>query len=491
MVSMTVLTATSGLLIVLFVAILLFTANKLVNRQRETQKAGFLVADRQAPWLKTSFSISAAWVWAPALFVAAQQAYQNGWVGVFWFMVPNVLALILFSFFASRVRMQMQNGFTLSGYIREKLGPGTQKVYSACLLLLALLSFAVQLLAGGLVIATLTGLPYPAITVLLAIIAVAYSYYSGLKASLITGTIKMAAIFVIGVGVAVAVAASSHSVFAGLGGIDHNTFSLTSGAGVAVFWSFGLSTAIGLLSGPFGDQAMWQRAFAVKRGFVSRSFVVGAIMFAVVPLTMSILGFALAGAGVKVENLQLTNITAVITWLPNWVVVCFAVMVIIGLISTLDSNLCAASSIVGNDFSSRSEGSLRNARIAMVVLATLGVAVANIPGLTITKLFIIYGTLRASSFVPTVTVIATRLKLHGRSVSAGIITALVVGVPMSAYGNLNNKVAFIVGASITVLLVSGGISLGASYVNHRRGRRFEAPSSVGSAMDSALVTVEP
>ena len=452
------ISVTTGLLLIIGVAIGLFGINRIFNKHRETHKTGFLVADRSADWVKTSFSIAAAWVWAPALFIAAQQAYQNGWVGVFWFTVPNVLCLVLFAFFAQKIRDQMPQGFTLSGYIEEKYGKGTQRVYAFCLLLLSLLSFAVQLLAGGLVIATLTGLPYLLVTILFAVTAVIYAHWSGLKASLITGTVKMLALFVVGTLVAIFVAMNSGTVIAGLSSINGDVHSLFSGAGSAIFWSFGLSATIGLMSGPFGDQAFWQRAFAVKRKYVKRSFLVGSLLFAIVPLTMSVLGFALAGAGIEVDNLQLTNIAAITTWLPEWVLLFFVAAIIIGLLSTLDSSLCAAASIIGSDFS-KPHQSLRNARVSMLALALLGIAIANIPDLTIVKLFIIYGTLRASTLIPTLLIIGTRYEYNQRAISTGVIAALVVGLPLSAYGNMTGNVPYIVGGSIAVLVISGMVTV--------------------------------
>ena len=66
-----------------------------------------------------AFSVAAAWIWAPALFVSAETAYTQGWVGLFWFVIPNVSCLVLFSFFAAKLRDRFPSGFTLSGYMRN------------------------------------------------------------------------------------------------------------------------------------------------------------------------------------------------------------------------------------------------------------------------------------------------------------------------------------------------------------------------------------
>ena len=459
-------TTLDSLLIIFVSAAILLVANYLVNRRPETHKWSYMAANRNAGWIRVSFSVAAAWVWAPAFFVASQQAYQNGWVGVFWFTAPNILSLILFSFFAHKIRNQMPEGITLSDYMKDRYGPTTQKVYAFCMILLSLMSFAVQLLASGLLISYLTDLDYGLSTIILATIAAIYSYRSGIKASFVTGFIKIVSIIVIGFSAASLVALNSGTVIEGLSGVSGDMDSLISDSGMAVFWSFGLPALIGILSGPFADQAFWQRAFSVKKQYARRPFILGAVLYSITPITMSILGFAVAGAGMQVDNVQLVNLIAVETWLPVWMVKCFVAMIIIGLLSTLDSSLCAASSIVGNDFSSPHK-SLRNARMTIVVLAILGVGVANIPGLTIIGLFIIYGTLRSVSLIPTVLTIGTRLSLDRRGVSAGILGSLIVGLPISAYGNITGSVPFILGGSLVTIVISGVVTVIASRALNR------------------------
>ena len=73
-------------------------------RKHKKTKEEFLVANRSMPWLLTAFSMAATWVWAPSMFVASEKAYTQGLAGVFWFVVPNVLTLILFAFFANKMR---------------------------------------------------------------------------------------------------------------------------------------------------------------------------------------------------------------------------------------------------------------------------------------------------------------------------------------------------------------------------------------------------
>lgn len=467
---MDVLSPTSGWILMAAFGLFFFGATWLSVRrsgpgERES-KVGFLMAGRSLGWVKAAFSIAATWIWAPALFVAAQQGYQHGWVGVFWFTVPNVACLVIFAHFAKKARVMFPEGFTLSSAASARYSSRVQVLYLVALIGLSVASFAVQLLAGAVVVTALTGIPFGLVTLALSVVALSYTAYAGLRGSVITDWLQMLIIAVVGFGLALAVAivAGPSTLAAGVHGADGLYTSLTSGPGAAVFWSFGLSTTIGLLSGPFGDQSFWQRAWAVDQKDVGRSFVLGAAIFAVVPIVMASLGFAAAGGGLSVEDPQLTNLAAIVAWLPEWTVVLFLLYVFAGLVSTMSSQLSALSTFAGHDFSRLGDDELRvvrRARFAMVGLTFGAVLIASIPGIAVVQLFIFYGTLRACTLVPTVAMLSWRRELSERGAFWGIIGSLVVALPLSAYGNLAGVTWAIVAGSLAAIGISGlGVVLG-------------------------------
>ena len=97
----------------------------------------------------------------------------------------------------------------------------------------------------------------------------------------------------------------------------------------------------------------------------------------------------------------------------------------------------------------------------MVLLVVGGITIANIPGLTILYLFLFYGTLRASTLLPTV---ITLLKKDVSEVGMfwGIIASITVGLPIFAYGNIYRILPLIIGGSLFAVLASGIIVLAAS-----------------------------
>lgn len=460
---MALFTWDQGIWLIFGYAIIMFGIAKVWAGKSST-KDGFLVANRNIGSWTSAFSIASAWIWAPALFVSSQKAYEQGFAGFFWFIAPNVLTLIVFAYFAGKIRDKMPHGYTVSDFMGKRHSKRVQTLYLIQLVGVAVMCLAVQLLAGGKVIAKLTGLPFFAVTIFLAIIALSYSTVFGLRASFVTDKAKM--ILIYGVGLilvpwVVIEAGGAQSIADGLGGFKGTFGDLFSGDGAGVFWSFGLSSAIGLISGTFGDQAFWQRAFATDKKGVRSAFLKSALLFAIVPIFMSLLGFALAGDGVKVADPSLANVEAVLHYLPAWTVIPFILMLMSGMVSALDSHLTALGSIAGHDILDRMTSddeskSVSYARASMFITAIAAILIANIPDMQVLYLFLLYGTLRATTMLPTIYTLLSE-KVSEKGMFYGIITSFVVGLPIFAYGNFNKLTPWIVAGSLLSLLLSGVI----------------------------------
>lgn len=436
-------------------------------RKREQTKEEFLVANRRAPWLLAAFSMAATWVWAPAMFTAAEKAYTQGWVGVFWFVVPNILTLILFAFFANKMRKIRPEGWTFSDYIREKYSNRAHNMFLIESFGLQTCSLAVQLLAGATIFHKVTGLPFFWTTIILVAIPLLYSLTRGIRGNIASDFVKMGfivAVLLLGLPIMTS-NAGVDTFFNGLGGLTGDFGNFFDKTGIAVMLSFGIPTTIGLLSGTFGDQMFWQRVFAVKPNHVKRTMITAACIFGIVPIALSFFGFFAAGAELPIADTQLVNVGAVIAFTPKWFLYLFFLLILSGLISTVDSILCAVSSVAGHDIVNRIEektgmsfDSVRVARVAMIIVAILAVCVANIPGLTITYLFLFYGTLRSSVMLPTIFAIKG-YKMSESGLFYGILASIIIGLPIFAIGNLNGCVPMIVTGSLLTIGLSGAISL--------------------------------
>ena len=436
--------------------------------KKENNIERFCVGNRNTGWMVSALSIAATWIWAPALFTSTENAYTKGFAGLFWFLVPNVLCLILFIPVAKRIREEMPVGITLSGYMYGKYhSKAVKNIYLFQLGALSALSTGVQLLAGSKILSMLTGIPFAAMTVIMAVIAFSYSQFSGIKASILTDAVQMVFMLAASIGfVAFGVknGGGMETLVTGLGGAAGDAGSLFSKRGWEIFLGFGLPTTIGLISGPFGDQCFWQRAFCVRKDRIGRAFLVGALLFGIVPLSMGVLGFIGSGMGYVAADTGIINFELISTLFPEWAIIPFLFMIVSGLLSTIDSNLCAVSSLTTDIFEKKTLG---KTKFSMILLLAVGIAVANIPGLTVTHLFLMYGTLRAATLLPTVFTLKG-IKLTPQGVVAGIIAALIIGLPIFGYGNIQGIAAYKTAGSLLTVILSGAVALA---ISGKRGVR--------------------
>jgi urea-proton symporter len=472
-------------------AITLFFARRAA---RETME-GFLVASRHISWKLGAPSIAASWIWAPALFVSVQFAYEMGLPGLAWFLFPNMLALGLFGILAPKIRKLLPEGYTLPQWIKYRLNDErAHQIYLFPFFFYQLMAVTVQLFAGGNLVSLLTGIPLESSMVILAGIGLSYAIISGLRASIITDFIQIAAI-VIGLVVVIpwiiTATGGFETIANGLGGLAGNTNVFDPG----VAFSFGIVTAIGLIAGALSDQQYWQRSFAIKKNDLVKSFVLGALLFGLVPLALSALGFIAASPGIEVTlpagiDVSLIGVATVAQFLPPIALLLFVIMLLAGLSSTLDSGLCAGSTLYAIDWKKQSprensvlekiragvslttqdmeikesldRKTVRAGRFAMLGFTATGLivslAVINIEGLGLQHLFWIFNTIAAAVVVPTVLSLYWN-RLSAKGVVWGTSISFVVGIPIFVYGNILNDPLITVGASLFIVAVSTGFCL--------------------------------
>lgn len=478
----------AGLILLSCFGLLMVVVAVAVSRGRNKTCEEFLAANRELRLFPMAMSIAASWIWAPALFVAAQKSFQQGIPGLFWYCCPNFLSLAIFGTMALRLRQRLPKGYTFPQYILLRHGRGVHTLYLIQFFVLQICCFAVQLLAGAKMMHALSGLDFTLVTLFLASLTLLYASIGGIRASVATDFLQMALILAV---IATVVPLTLYNaggikiIERGFGGWSGNYFSLFN---TTVAYSFGIPVTISLMSGPIGDQMHWQRGFAVNSDrAVTRAYLLGALLFVIVPFSLGFLGFTAAGLhanhllSIDISNKNSVEMVGPITVahvLPRYLLLAFALMILSGLCSTLDSVLCAISSLVATDLFpllytrtastvDRDIRALRAGRLGMIATATLAVPIANLPGLTILHLFIFYGTWRASTMVPTYLTLFWA-RLNSKCVFVSIAISLLTGAPMLAYGNLYDDPDFTVAGSISVLLIGvivcifGSILLGSS-----------------------------
>lgn len=422
----------------------------LLSRSKNKTSLEFNFASGKLNWIKTAFSSAATWIWAPALFVSSERAYADGLIGFGWFFVPNVLSLILFGYVAKRAIEKRNN----DEYSVAELIAGVYKskrlefLHTFELLILLFCSTGVQLLAGGLALVFLTGLNFLTATIIMASTVLIYSLVNGIRASVNSDVVKMI-LMLLTVIIAPIILLQTGGL--NFGGIKSMPIGFFSSYNWEIFLLFGLTTTIGLLSGPLADQTFWQRAFGLGKKNIVKSFTLSAFIFAIVPVAIGLIGFTAASSGFIPTDVSMVGLEYIKNIAPTFLVVLFMLAILSGLMSTIDSNICAMGSISSKWFSK--ERSLKSSRIGMIIVLVFGLLVANIPGIKIFWLFLFYGVFRSSVFMPTLFTILSKKIPSERSVFWGMLSAFLIGVPIYCYGAIE-KVGWakVWGTLLTILL---------------------------------------
>jgi Na+/proline symporter len=218
---------------------------------------------------------------------------------------------------------------------------------------------------------------------------------------------------------------------------------------------------ISLLAGPIGDQMFFQRAWAVEDRSVVKTFVFGGLIFALIPLALSLLGFIgadlAAGGKLMIEDPQMVAPQVIAYLLPKEMLYLFCIMAFAGLCSTMDSAFCAASALICVDFyrryiepDSNDLKLLRVCRFSMAAVAVLGTGIALLEP-KLLWVFLTYGAMAAAAMFPTLFVVFfKRISAGGLTWAIGL--SLLIGTPLTVYANIvENPYLIVLGSLVSVL----------------------------------------
>lgn len=408
-------------------------------------KENFLLADRSLGPIKGMLSISAAWTWATALFLAPQLSYQFGFAGFFWILAMNILTLGLFGFAASKIRQLYPSGFTFAEHIKNCYGRSAHNTYIVAFLLISVTALGMNIYAGSKLIQTLTGLNMNLAALFLVTSAILFSIFRGLRSTNITEMFKMAV--VVGTAMLIVPQVWMHvgwdNVVKGMSGASgkYDTLFGTPEA-ITVFLTTGVYFIFRHISLPWADNSFWQRAFAVDSTKIKRTYFFAAVLFSVAPVLFASLGFVANGAGIVPGNVQMTNVEVISQTLGPWALTLVTFMLLTALTSILDSQFTSVMTLINNDvlpqiYPQAEADNIDLSRTLALVVVLLSWGVVNIPGVNILYFGFLGGCICMSFFVPSLIALFAPHLQKAKSMVMGILIALLVGFPVYAYASLN------------------------------------------------------
>jgi Na+/proline symporter len=186
------LTPAQGILTEIIIGALLLALVYYIKTRLVRSTKDFVIANRRIGFGFGVAGMISIWTWAMAVMMSAAQTYKYGLSGLFWFTVPNGLAVIAVIPFARKIRTLMPSGYTIPEFVRERFGNARFAVIVVIIggLFGSLIEIIINLKGTALVTSNVFGVdPNVAAIVGLAVVLL-YSALGGLWASVSTSTVS-------------------------------------------------------------------------------------------------------------------------------------------------------------------------------------------------------------------------------------------------------------------------------------------------------------
>ncbi|WP_018900774.1 sodium:solute symporter [Rhizobium sp. 2MFCol3.1] len=425
----------------------------------------FIISGRKIGFGFGVGSVISVWTWSMAVMMTSAMTFEWGLSGLFWFVVPNGLAVMLLVPFTRILRRQMPNGYTISEFTRNRFNQSgvATSIVTATMIFGIVLEILINLKGTSVVMSTVFGIDwtYAALVGLLAVLA--YSYFGGLWTSVMTGTINLLMITVPAAIIVTlafdAVPGGSVEVMQRVGQSNPHNLSVLRWDAAA---GFGITLALGIFAAAIADQTFWQKAWAIKAEYVNRTFVWAGALFYPIPIALGTLGligiaYGLTPADIGGDSAAIGPYLISHLGLPLFIVVIYVLMILAACYSTIDGASSALSSIVAIDIVKRfapqtSESTLFLITKVSILVGGLVAFLIVLSGVDFTTLVLTTYALKSSILLPLILAI-----LWPRTTTlgfvAGIILAILIGMPIRHfYGDLIGTISIVGISGLTVVL---------------------------------------
>lgn len=457
--------ATEVLLGLALLVLVWYVKEKLVRNTKD-----FVIAGRKIGFGFGVAGLISIWTWAMAVMMSAAQTYTFGLSGLFWFTVPNGLAVIAVIPFVRKIRTLMPEGYTIPEFVRERF-PGTRLAIPVVIigaLFGSLIEVIINIKGTSLVVSNVFGVDPKVAAILGLIVVLVYSMLGGLWASITTSTLSTllhtvpSAIIVV---VALHYAGGVDTIWHSVAAQGNNLLSVTRADAAT---GFGVTLALGLLTATIAGQEFWQVAWALKKKDVSRTFLWAGAWFYPIPIVLGLLG--LVGLGLHIDvNSQLGGDAAAVgpylvshLGLPNWLVILYVVVILSACYSVIDSAFTAISSVFVVDIIKPlvpriSERALFISAKLPMVLASVVAAIVVVSGVDFVTIVLTSYAIRTAILVPLVLALFWP-RMTGAGFVWGTVAAIAIGMPVRAhFGEL--------WGSLAILAISAAVPLVRSSLN--------------------------
>lgn len=455
----------------------------------------FIISDRKIGFGFGVGSVISVWTWSMAVMMTSAMTFEWGLSGLFWFVVPNGLAVMMLIPFTRVLRRQMPNGYTISEFTKNRFkqsGVATS-IVTLTMVFGIVLEILINLKGASVVMSTIFNIDWTYAALVGLISVLVYSYFGGLWTSVMTATINL---LMITVPAAIIVSLAfdqapggAHAVVAKVGEVNPENLSVLRWDAAA---GFGITLAFGIFAAAIADQTFWQKAWAIKSEYVNRTFLWAGALFYPIPIALGTLGLIGIAYGLNVSDIG-GDSAAIGPYLishlglPFFIIIGYVLMILGACYSTIDGAGSALSSIVAVDIVKRFAPRTAESRLFVItkISTLIGGLVAFgivLSGVDFTTLVLTTYALKTSILLPLVLAILWP-RTNTIGFVGGIVLAILIGMPLRhVYGDLVGTLSIVAISGLTVVLGALIRPERFDYAALRQGTRLDANATAEGAL---------
>lgn len=332
-------------IIVIIYMLAMLAVGFYTNKYAIKSSTDYMLAGRRMGVLMIAASLSANNVGGGSTLGVATRAFGAWGLSAAWYVIAASIAMIPLAWFAPRIRQTM--AVTIPEVVNRRFGDlaGTLTAVLNVLALFFLTSS--QVLASGTVVTALTGIPLNVAILIAGIVIITYTTMGGMIADQISDLVQF---FIILFGLAIALP----FVVNGAGGWEAVSAKLPP-VQLDIF-KIGWVTILGLVFNYFvtflsGPEMVSRFSSAKDERAAQKASVLSAVLMTLMAFIPTMIGLVALAMNPQLDGGKGTSalMFATTTYAPSWITGIVAAAIVAATMSSADSNLLCASTIVIRD----------------------------------------------------------------------------------------------------------------------------------------------
>ncbi|NGM70526.1 hypothetical protein G6M89_16205 [Natronolimnobius sp. AArcel1] len=375
-------------------------------------------------------SLLAFWITGNTMLAAPESAYLYGVIGAAGYGLTGGLAVILFGMLSKRIHQIIPHGKTVGDYYRTRFGSRNYYLFLVLLIIYILGMIVTQGVGGGVLLEQIFEIPYYIAVFLTFITVITYSYFGGFRS--VAGVAYFQVLLILLVALIVPplvyLNVGFEPTYEGMMQNAPETLSLFEPAALLFLFGF----AIVGTGEVFMDNTFWQRAYAIRRDVVVKTFSLSGIGWSLVPVAVASLAFVALAFGDSPDQInQVAPLVAEIYGgeMAGWL---FLIAVWSALCSTTAASINSLSTLIMNDIASNvdedatSEELLQYGKYLTVAVGIFGLLLSLPQILTMLQMLVFLGVINAAFLFPIIAGLWWE-KTNPTAVMIAVIAATTVG----------------------------------------------------------------